>query len=145
MSQVNFKLSFHASGADYKPSKLSFTFASQHDVGDQAKRGRYKGKAYPYGSSEIRVPDKLPREEKIQVLIASVAPLLHQMKAKGADSFYVSAGYFYDTQCNLEFSPKELALLASLECPFCLSCYDGYKDELGERVEADQEGSRSDK
>jgi hypothetical protein len=123
MSQIRFTLSFHASGAYYKPSKIEFAFASQNDVGDIAKIGRYKGREYPYGSSEIRVADDLPWSEKIPALVATAKSLLPRMKEKGADSFYVSAGYFYSGQGNLEFSSNELALLASLDCPFCPSCY----------------------
>ncbi len=121
-------LSFEASGERYKPSKIPFAFASQHDVGDPATRGRYKGGFYPYGASSISVPDDLPWKEKIPKLVATVSSLLVRMKEEGADSFYVSAGYFYSSQCNLEFSPEELRLLASLDCPFCPSCYGGEEE-----------------
>ncbi|HMD61964.1 MAG TPA: hypothetical protein VKG78_11055 [Opitutaceae bacterium] len=123
MKQAPFTLSFHARGDQYKPSKIAFGFAYQHDVGDQAKRGRYKGKPYPYGASEIKVPGNLPWSEIIPALIASVAPLLPRIKEEGADDFHVSAAYYFEAQCNLEFNSKELALLASLNCTFCLSCY----------------------
>jgi hypothetical protein len=122
---MEFILAFHARGERYTPSKIPFAFAKQHDVGDTASTGRFKGQPYPYGSSEIRVPDDLVWAEKIPKLVETVTPLLPQMKKEGADSFYISAGYFYDGQCNLEFSPEELRLLASLECPFCPSCYHG--------------------
>src|SRR5579862_2761263 len=118
---MSFTVSFHTRGERYRPSKIPFTFATQNDAGDVAKVGRYKGKPYPYGASEIRVPDNLQRDEKIPALVAMVMPVLPRMKEEGADSFYVSAGIFYDGQCNLEFTSRELALLASLECSFCLS------------------------
>lgn len=118
-----FTLSFHAKGDRYKPSKIPFAFATQHDVGDTATRGRFKDQPYPHGSSEIKVADKLPWKKKIPALVVAVRPLLPLMKAAGADDFYVSGGYFHGAQCNLEFTAAELALLASLDCTFCLSCY----------------------
>ena len=120
---MQFTLSFHASGERYKPSKIAYAFTRKHDVGDIARAGRFKGQAYPYGSSEIAVADELPWKEKIPALVAAVLPLLALMKDQGADSFEISAGYFHGSQCNLEFSTDELRLLASLECTFCLSCY----------------------
>ena len=125
---MRYTLQFHASGARYRPSRIAFTFASQHDVGDAAKLGRYKGGLYPYGASSISVPKDLRWEEKIPALVATVTTLLARMKEEGADSFYVSAGYFYESQCNLEFTQKELLLLASLDCPFCLSCYNSEEE-----------------
>jgi hypothetical protein len=127
---MKFLLSFHATGDCYKPSTIPFAFARQNDVGDIATIGRFRGQPAPYGSPEVEVSDNLPWAEKIPTLVATVLPLLPKMKEAGADDFYVSAGYFYGTQCNLEFSSKELALLASLDCPFCPSCYGGDEDEL---------------
>jgi len=123
MNTNDFRLSFRARGDRYKPSQIGFAFASQHDVGDPATRGRYKGAVYPYGASEIRVPDSVPRSEIVSFLVESVKPLLPAMTKAGADDFYVSAAYYFETQCNLEFSPDELAKLASLGCTFALSCY----------------------
>ncbi len=60
----------------------------------------------------------------IPALVASVTPMLPLMKKEGADDFHVSVAYYYDGQCNLEFNANELALLASLNCTFCLSCYE---------------------
>jgi len=91
MDRVPFRLSFHATGDGYRPSKIPFAFAKQHDVGDQAKLGRYKGMPYPYGSSEIRVPDTVSWKDMIPALVALVAPLLASMKEEGADDFHVSA------------------------------------------------------
>src|SRR5436190_3635338 len=119
---MRFTLSFHASGERYNPSRIAYAFARQHDVGAVATSGRFKGKAYQYGSSEIRVPDELPWNG-IPALLAAVRPLLARMKDEGADSFEIWAGYFHGLHCNLEFSSDELRLLASLECTFCLSCY----------------------
>ena len=120
---MRFTISFHAVGNRYNPSRVPFAFATQHDVGDLARLGRYKGQVYPYGSSEVKVPDDLPWGEKIPALVEVVRPLLPLMRAEGADDFRVSAGYFHDSQCNLEFTPEELKLLASLDCVFLLSCY----------------------
>jgi hypothetical protein len=123
MNEKCFTLSFHARGECYRPSKIVYAFAVQHDVGVLAKLGRYRGKPYPYGASEIRVSNKLKREQMVPALVASVVPVLPSMKEMGANCFQVSAAYRYDAQCNLEFSQQEMALLASLDCPFCLSCY----------------------
>ena len=123
MNNNDFRLSFRARGDRYKPSQIRFAFASQHDTGDLAMRGRYKSGVYPYGASEIRVPDSVPRSEIVSFLVEAVKPLLPAMTMAGADDFYVSAAYYFDTQCNLEFCPDELARLASLGYTFALSCY----------------------
>lgn len=59
----------------------------------------------------------------IPTLVALVTPLLPRMKEAGADDFHISAAYYYEAQCNLEFVSTDLALLASLGCTFSLSCY----------------------
>ena len=35
----------------------------------------------------------------------------------------VSAGYFYDSQCNLSFSLEELGMLKDFDTHFDVSCY----------------------
>ena len=111
-------------GDSYFPSRVSFPWTEAHDPGFIGKRGRYRGVPTPYGASSYEVQSEVPIEDRIAHLHKMILPLLPKIIEAGATSTRVSAGYFYDSQCNLSFSLEELCMLKDLNTHFDLSCYE---------------------
>jgi hypothetical protein len=124
MSIERLLLSFEAMGDSYSPSRVPFPWTEAHDPGAIGKRGRYRGVPTPYGSSSYQVPADVPIEDRIAHLHKMILPLLPKITEAGATSTWVSAGYFYDSQCNLSFSLEELGMLRGLNTRFDVSCYE---------------------
>ena len=101
-----------------------FDFEDKNEVGDIGTRGRYKGKAIPYGSAQITPPKHIEMHDRILWLAKALDGKVDQFQAMGSDEPYIYIGYFYKNQCNLSLSKEELAAIAKLNIEFCFSCYD---------------------
>jgi hypothetical protein len=123
MSIERLSLSFHAIGESYFPSRVSFAWTEAHDPGTVGELGRHKGVPTPYGSSSYEVPDQILIQDRIPHLHRMVVPFLSQIRAAGATETWVSAGYFFDDQCNLSFSLEALGMLKDFDTHFNVSCY----------------------
>ena len=123
MSIERVSLSFHAMGDAYFPRRVSFSWTQADDPGTIGERGRYRGIPTPYGSSSYEVPDEIPIQDRIAHLHKMIVPLLPKISEAGATRTWVSAGYFYDSQCNLSFSLEELGMLRDFNTHFDVSCY----------------------
>ena len=99
------------------------------EFGDIAPRGRYRGKAVPYGTAQLEVPDEIPYDDRFMWLVNTLALHLDKLYKCGAEETRIYAGYFYKDQCNFGFSKEELAELAKLDIDFAISCYDVSDDE----------------
>jgi hypothetical protein len=116
-------ISFQVRGKQFKPSLVEFTFTESHDCGEIGKAGRYRGQPMPYGSANIHVPSYIPHEERIIYIVNIALRLLPELQRAGATEWHVDIGRFYSTQCNEEYSPEEISLLAQLKCPLLYSAY----------------------
>ena len=117
------QITFHASGDQFRPSKIRFPFTEAIDPGTIGKEGRYRDKPIPYGFILIEVPRQVPNAERIKYLVQLVQPLIPELKQAGATDWHLNIGRFYSTQCNEAFSSDNLALMASLNCPLNYSAY----------------------
>ena len=99
------------------------------EVGDIASKGRYKGKAIPYGSGLLVPPKHIDMFDRMMWLVKALDGKIDQLKEIGADEPNIHIGYFYKNQCNLVLSKEELTALAKLEIDFSFSCYDVSDEE----------------
>lgn len=106
-----------------------FNFEDKNEAGDVATRGRYKGKALPYGSARLIPPKHIQIHDKILWLAKALNGKIDLLQAMGADEPYIYIGYFYKNQCNLSLSKEELVAIAQLNIEFCFSCYDVSDEE----------------
>src|SRR5690348_6016022 len=103
MSIERLSLSFHAQGKSYFPGRVAFPWSEAHDPGVIGTIGRYKGVATLYGSSFYEVPGEIGIDDHIAHLHKMIIPVLPKVIAAGATDTWLSAGYFYEEQCNLSF------------------------------------------
>jgi hypothetical protein len=128
---VHFKYSCHFWGKNFSPKlaskKTKLVFDESEEVGTIGKLGRYQDKPQPYGASAIRIPDNVKSEKKIEWLNKKVKPNLSVIRECGATDIYIDVAIYHDGQCNFEFDPAELKLLADLNLPFAISVYEDEK------------------
>jgi len=133
-------ISIHIQGPEFRPSQVPFRFTEQHDPGVIGKVGRYRGQAVPYGSASYVVPSSVSSADSIKYLVNKIEPVLDSIRAAGATDWHISIGRYYHAQCNEEYSPEELRLIARLECGFIYSAYEvseAKEREMERRCEED--------
>jgi hypothetical protein len=116
-------VAFYALGDDFKPSQIDYPFTKSRDTGVIGTEGRYRNVPAPYGLIHIEVPRHIPNGERIAYIVKIAQELLPELIRAGATSWRIDIGRFYSAQCNEELTSEQLALLASLQCPFCYSAY----------------------
>jgi hypothetical protein len=126
---------FVASGEQFRPSEINFAFSKSIDVGMIGQEGAYKNQPVPNGLIVIEIPRQIPPKERLSYLVKTVKPLLPELKRAGATRLELDIARFYSTQCNEEYTSEELALMASLDCPFNYSAYKVSKKEESELEE----------
>jgi len=115
-------ISLHASGAEYRPSKMDFRFSTQHDPAAIAGFGIHKGEPWAYGYSAIEVPSSVPLGHKIDHLCSTAAPLISGMRAAGADDIYVKLIFVCESGLDFPIESAELKALSELGCLVSVSC-----------------------
>ncbi len=117
------QISFRIQGQNFLPAKLNLPFTKQHQPGDIASFGLYRGQPYPYGSASYEIPPEITRENAFSHLVQIFEQHLDSLTAHGAEDWHVSIGRFYISQCNEELSLEEIQLLARLRCGLTYSAY----------------------
>lgn len=120
---------FRISGEGFRPSDVGFKFTDQHDAGEIATSGRWKGKGSPLGSASYQVPPSVPHCERLKCLADIFEPMLPRLRAAGATDWEVWIIRYYHAQCNEEFSADELRHMLRLNCPFCYSAASVSEEE----------------
>lgn len=120
--------SLHLKGDDFSPgllaSTLSVEFCQQNEKGDLAKHGKYKIEGYPFGWAQLKAPSCIDQFKAIQHLADFVIAHRAILDNHGVTERYLYVGYFYEDQCNFEFSESEVEAIASAGLSFGISCYD---------------------
>jgi len=119
-------------GADFSPSTLSadlaIDFNDQNEKGDLAKYGRYAESGYPFGWANIVAPESVDQFDSIYYLAKLVRDARPLFDKHGIDDRYLYVGYFYEDQCNFEFSEEEINMISEAGLSFGISCYDVTED-----------------
>jgi hypothetical protein len=115
-------------------AKTGLTLVRKNEPGDIGTLGRHKGKPRPYGAASLEAPDDWTWDHKWDWLLMTLSTHIETLRQCGADDLVLDLGYFYDGQCNLEFSPLRLGQVAALGIPFAISCYEIGKGEEWESV-----------
>ncbi|NJD24055.1 MAG: hypothetical protein FIB06_01470 [Betaproteobacteria bacterium] len=108
---------FQASGPDFRPSSLAITFAAAHDPGEIATFGAFAGQCAPRGSALYIAPAVIAGSgsplERLAEHLAIIQPAL---RSAGATDFVLHVTSHGTASGNVEFSRRELAALAVLDC-----------------------------
>ncbi len=115
-------IALHASGDQYRPSRLGTVFTNANDPHEIATFGIHKGRPWGYGYSALVVPASVPLKEKVYYLAHKAEPLISRMKEAGASDIYVKAAFVCTDSCDMLLEAEELRLLAGLGCYFSASC-----------------------
>lgn len=101
--------------------RYTLTFDESCEPGTIGKTGRFKGVAQPFGSAKmaLKCGDDGFADDQI---IDSLARARSDLEGQGM-TMTVTIDIAYQSQCNIELSPKHVASLARLGCPVCLSCF----------------------
>jgi len=103
--------------------RTGLSLTQKQEPGQIGTRGRYKGEPLPYGAASLEASEAMLWQERWSLLLGQLAEHIETFRACGAEDVHLSHGYFYEGQCNLEFSPEALRQVADLGIPFCISCY----------------------
>ena len=101
----------------------------KNEPGEIGLRGKYHGRPIPYGSGSLEPPESVPPADRLGWLLERAAPHAEAFRRLGAELWRLHIGVRYWDQCNMEFSPAEMATIAALRVPFTISCWDCSPDQ----------------
>ena len=100
------------------------------EMGEIAKRGRFKDISNPISVVEIEDNSDKPYDERIDSLLNDASNIVRKLKLErilNVETVNIKKilwfNYNYEDQCNLEFNPKQLEIMGKLGMIFCISCY----------------------
>ena len=115
-------------GPHFSPSKAKvetgLLFTEEHEIGDLGKLGKYKSKPYDFGAASI---DFECDETEFLVPYSMLKTLkVHKetLKRLGAEEIQIFLNIAYKNQCNLEFAPNFMKIIAELNVPLLMTCYE---------------------
>ena len=115
---MSWRVWFTAEGSAFYPSRVELPFVEAFDPGEIVR-----GQAASHGHARLEAPDGSNGRESLQALCRFASQSMPALQAAGAIEFSLWVIRAYETQCNEEFTPSELALVATLNCPLCYSAY----------------------
>lgn len=106
---------WHLSGTNFSPKKLLKLFpklilSNSHEKTDIAKRGRFKGSEYGYGSTLIVVDESITY--KFDWLLDFIIDNSNEIRSLGVEDEIIWI-YWYGIQGNMEMDKKIIKKLAS--------------------------------
>lgn len=108
---------FQASGPDFRPGMLAIPFSAAYGAGEIATFGIAAGEAARRGSALYIPPSVLPGTgSALERVAAHLATLQPALRDAGAMDFVLHMTSHGTTSGNFEFSRRELAALAALDC-----------------------------
>ena len=96
----------------------------KREPGHIGQRGRYRDKPVPYGVASLDAPTNVPPADKLSWVIDRALPHIEALREMGADHSEVWIVEHFDGQANMYYTPEELAKLAQLGLPLCVSGYE---------------------
>lgn len=98
-------------------------FTEKNEVGDSAKKGRYKNQPTPYGAASFDVPNEIAWSDRVLWLARQWTGKIDLARQCGAEDIHFWVGYFYDDQCNCNLSVEEIKAINVLSIPYLFSVY----------------------
>jgi len=120
---MSWKISFHIIGDNISPKKVNFKFNEENEADEIAKKGRYRGSKFGYGSSTYIVPEEIKRKNKFEHLADIFVPMVNELKIAGAESWHIDIAKLYFNQSKEELGVDELMQITRLNCPLTYSAY----------------------
>ena len=115
-------------GEQFSPKKAEavtgLALSRKNEPGDIGDTGRYRGQPIPYGAASLETPETIGVSRRLTWLLECVAPHVETLRRLGAELVRLHVEVRYQGQCNLEFSPGEVAGIAALRVAFTISCWD---------------------
>jgi len=123
----------HLWGEDFSPKLLrsieNIEFRGQHELGEIMTRGRYKGRAVPYGSCQLLVPKYVDITDSIFWMAEFI--FLHKEKFEKAGATDIALWIFWKgIQGNMAFTAKEIKMIAKTNVPLCIDYLQIEGDKL---------------
>lgn len=103
--------------------------SQKQERGDKGQKGRYRDQPLPYGAALLEVPVHIEPERRMAWLLEASSRHLPVLRRLGASECGLHLDVRFRDQCNLEFVPEELALVATLGLPLTISCWDSSEEE----------------
>lgn len=118
------------SGETFSPRKIKLDFSESIEVGEIAKRGRYRNNPNPYGRAILSYnwrPGESHEEGRNipKSFIAKIRDNLQRFREAGATDIHLYIALTYDTQCNFVFEPNELKEISELDIEVHFSVCQG--------------------
>lgn len=118
------------SGDSFSPRKIKLDFSESIEVGEIAKRGRYRNKPNPYGRAILSFswrPGEAYEEGRNipRSFIAKIRDNLQTFKEAGATDIHLYIALTYESQCNFVFEPEELKEISELNISVHFSVCQG--------------------
>jgi len=112
-------------GDSFSPKRaedlFGIEFATKHEVGEIALRGRYMNQPYPNGYGVLKIGSM---EENFDDFAGKVVNWVKSFGSLGVQDAWFHVDVEYYNQCNLEFSVELLKVLGNLNIPLTVTCYE---------------------
>jgi hypothetical protein len=124
---MSWDVSLHVYGESFKPSAVDFHFSEAIDVGTLGVKGKFKNIPMPFGHATIHASESNASGRSILAVCEIGLSLMDTLKTAGTNEFVLWVLRDYESQCNEEFRPEEISLMAKVGCTLCYSAYQGEK------------------
>jgi hypothetical protein len=120
-------------GQRFSPTEVEgvtgLLLAHKNEPGENGRYGKYRGQPMPFGSASLEPPESVPEADRLDWLIERAAVHLETFRRLGAEELILHVNVPYWDQCNMEFSPSEIAAIAALGVPFTITCWKSSQDQ----------------
>ena len=105
-------------------SATGLVLCDANEPGELGTVGRYRGIPVPYGAASLEPPATVAAADRLGWLLAAATPHVDTLRGQGAELWRLHLDVRYQAQCNLEFSPEEVAAVAALRVPLTVTCWE---------------------
>jgi hypothetical protein len=115
-------------GSKFSPTRsqqhIDFKLIKCNEPGDLGQRGRYLNHPIPQGNAIIEFGDGPMKFSEIEKVLNHFPNTIKTLNECGAEKIVLYFNVAYSGQCNLEFSPSFIKIIADLGIPWCVSVYE---------------------
>lgn len=132
---VSYQTRLIVEGASFQPllveQQTGILFSKKAEAGSIGTIGRYRGIPVPYGFAELMCSSPQVDSMLPAAFVRDVEAIVSSSVLHGATSIVLHIDVAFQTQCNLEFSPQDLAELSRLGVVVTVSCFESVFTEEG--------------